>query len=306
MEQPQTHLHQRIESGKQLLVAELSPPKSGNPARLLAAAKRYAGKVHALGISDNSDGACMSALAAASLVAGQGVEPILHMVTRDRNRTALVADYLGAQALGIGNVLCTSGTHQTLGPARQARAVFDLDSVQLLQTCATLASNASVVGSKKLNGAQPLCLGAVASPFADPGELQLLRLGKKIAAGARFLITQPVFDVDRFKAWWQLVAERGLEKKAAILAGIRVLTSADDAERYLARIPGARIPPPVLKRIMSPADGKAQRAAGIALAAETIGALSKLAGLRGFEIRTSADDEEAALAVIDQAGLKMD
>ncbi len=306
MEQRQTQLQQRIESGKRLLVAELSPPKSGDPARLLAAAKQYSGKVHALGISDNPDGASMSALAAASLVAAQGVEPILHMATRDRNRTALVADYLGAQALGIGNVLCTSGTHQTLGPARQARAVFDLDSVQLLRTYATLASDASVVGSNELDGAQPLCLGAVASPFADPAELQLLRLGKKIAAGARFLITQPVFDVDGFKSWWQLVCKRGLEKKAAILAGVRVLTSAADAERYLARSPGAAIPPPALQRITSPADGSAQRAAGVALAAETIEALSKLTGLRGFEIRTGTDDEEAVLAVIDQAGLKTD
>ena len=175
MERPQTQLRQRIESGKQLLVAELSPPKSGNPAPLLAAAKQYAGKVHALGISDNSDGACMSALAAASLVAAQGVEPILHMVTRDRNRTALVADYLGAQALGLGNMLCTTGTHQTLGPANQARAVFDLDSVQLLRTCATLTGNASVISRKEIMPRLPrlkltqLQAGLCFLPFEDTG-----------------------------------------------------------------------------------------------------------------------------------------
>ena len=113
-------LQARIQSGKQLLIAELSPPKSGDPESVRRLAKMYAGKVHALGVSDNRDGAAMSALAAASLVVREGIEPILHVVTRDRNRIALISECLGAQALGIRNILCTTGTHQTLGPARAA------------------------------------------------------------------------------------------------------------------------------------------------------------------------------------------
>jgi methylenetetrahydrofolate reductase (NADPH) len=295
-------LQQRIESGSNLVVAEVSPPQSGNPGPLHAAVKQYAGQVHALGISDNQYGVCMSALAAAALVAQAGVEPILHVVTRDRNRTALVADYLGAQALGIGNVLCTTGTHQTLGPARAARAVFDLDSIQLLETYAGLATDGSVVGATNLNGAAPLCLGAVASPFADPPELQLIRLAKKAQAGARFAITQPVFDVDRFAAWWKQVTQRRLEQRLAILAGIRVLTSAEDARSFAGRRPRPAIPESILARVTSQADPKQQRAAGIELAIETIERLRELPGLRGFELRGS-DDDAAALEVIAKSGI---
>ena len=136
-----TNLRERIESGKSILIAEVSPPASDDAAAVRAVADRYAGKVHALGVSDNRDRVCMSALAAASLVASGGVEPILHIVTRDRNRIALISECLGAQALGIRNILCTTGTHQTLGQFRAARNVFDIDSIQLLQTYARLGED---------------------------------------------------------------------------------------------------------------------------------------------------------------------
>src|SRR6202140_5549074 len=126
-----TELHKRIESGKPVLVAEMSPPRGGDPAPVRAAARQFAGKVHALGVSDNRDGVGMSATAPAALILAEGVEPILHMTTRDRNRIALVSDCLGAQAMGVRNLLCTSGTHQTLGPCRKAKNVFDIDSIQL-------------------------------------------------------------------------------------------------------------------------------------------------------------------------------
>ena len=195
-------------------------------------AKRFAGKVHALGISDNRDRVGMAALAAASLVAGQDVEPILHVTTRDRNRIALVSEVLGAHALGIRNILCTSGTHQTLGHFRAAKNVYDLDVIQLLQTCANLASDASLVGEGAMAGADGFCLGAVASPNADLLELQMIRLDKKVSAGAGFLVSQPVYDLERFKAWWAEVSRRGLHEKTAILAGIEPL---GEAELELAR-----------------------------------------------------------------------
>ena len=122
---------ERLAATTPVLVAEMSPPQGADPAPVRAMAKRFMGKVHALGISDNRDSVRMAALAAASLVAGEGVEPILHVTTRDRNRIALVSEALGAQALGIRNLLCTSGTHQTLGRFRAAKNVYDIDSVQL-------------------------------------------------------------------------------------------------------------------------------------------------------------------------------
>jgi methylenetetrahydrofolate reductase (NADPH) len=298
-------LHERIESGESIVIAEVSPPKSGDPWLVRATAKNYAGKVHALGVSDNRDGVCMSALAAASLLVQEGVEPILHMVTRDRNRIALVSDYLGAQALGIRNVLCTTGTHQTLGPASAAKNVFDVDSVQLIRTLANLAKDGSVVGEASFNGARPLCLGAVATPYADPVDMQVLRLAKKVSAGAQFLISQPVFDLERFRAFWYKVTQRGIHKKAAVLAGVRVLTDAEKARIYAAGRPRPMIPDALLERLSSQPDRAAERAAGIEIAVETLRQLSDLKGLRGFEIRADGDDE-AALEVLERAGLGVD
>ena len=210
-------------------------------------AKRFAGKVHALGISDNRDRVGMSALAAASLVAGQGVEPILHVTTRDRNRIALVSEVLGAQALGIRNILCTSGTHQTLGHFRAAKNVFDVDVIQLLQTCANLANDAALVGEEAIAGADGFCLGAVASPNADPLELQMIRLGKKVAAGAGFLVSQPVYDLERFDAWWDEVSRAGCTRRrpswpASSRWAMPQLEHARTKRRPLAADPGCGAP----------------------------------------------------------------
>ncbi len=294
-----------MKSDKSILIAEVSPPPSGDAAAVCETADRYAGRVHALGVSDNRDRVCMSALAAASLVAGGGVEPILHVVTRDRNRIALISQCLGAQALGIRNILCTTGTHQTLGQFRAAKNVFDVDSIQLLQTYARLGEDCPIVGEARINVEGPLCLGGTAAPFADPPELHLMRLAKKVAAGAEFLITQPVFDLARFDAWWKEVTQQGIHDRVAMIAGIRILTDAGEAKQYAKRRPLSMIPQSVLKRIASNGDKAAQRAAGIEIAVETIGQLSALGGLRGFEICGNGDDD-AAIQVIEKSGLGVD
>jgi methylenetetrahydrofolate reductase (NADPH) len=297
-----TGLQQRITAGKPLVLAEISPPQGGDPAVVRDVARRLAGKFHAVGVSDNRDHVAMSALAAATLVAAEGVEPILHVVTRDRNRIALVSDALGAQALGIRNLLCTSGTHATLGPFRAAKSVFDVDSVQLLATYATLAQNGSLVGAKEIAGAGPFCLGGVASPNADPLELQVLRMAKKAGNGAQFLITPPVFDLDRFTAWWQEVSRRGLPEKVAIVAGIEALGNGEKAAELAAKRPRPRIPEALLTRLNAGADRAAQRAAGIAVAVEMIERLRAVKGLRGFQICLDGD-VDAALEVVQKASL---
>jgi methylenetetrahydrofolate reductase (NADPH) len=303
MTEQNTGLQRRISARQQLILAELTPPCSGDPAGLRARAKLYAGQVDALGIPDNQDGVRMAGWAAAAVVAGEGIEPLLHVVTRDRNRTALVADYLGAQALGIRNILCTSGTHHVLGPNHSARAVFDLDCVQLLRTYAELGSDASVVGVSRIEGAGRACLGATASPFADPAELQMMRLAKKIDAGARFLVTQPVFDVDRFTGWWAQICARGLERKASFIAGILLLTSSSAAQRCAEQRPDPALPASVLERLASAGDAKAQRAAGIEAAIETVQRLRDLSGLGGFCFRAEEDDA-AILEVLARSGLR--
>ena len=302
MENVQTGLEQRISSGKPLLLAEISPPQGADPGTVRELARRLAGKVHAVGISDNRDHVSMSAVAAAALAAAEGVEPILHVLTRDRNRIALVSDALGAQALGIRNLLCTSGTHPTLGPFRSAKSVFDVDTIQLLQTFSDLAKNGSLVGEKGIAGAGPFCLGGVAAPYADPLELQVLRLAKKATAGAQFLITQPIFDLDRFHEWWGEITRRDLHQKTAFVAGIQPLCDAKKADELAGKRPRPRIPEAMLARLSSAGSPSAQRAAGVAMAVETIGRLADVKGLRGFQICVDGD-VDAALEVIDKASL---
>lgn len=302
MENEKMGLQQRIESGKPLLLAEISPPQGGDPKPIGEVARRFAGKVHALGLSDNRDRVTMSALAAASIVAAAGVEPILHIVTRDRNRIALVSEALGAQALGIRNLLCTSGSHQILGSFRTARNVFDIDSVQLLRAYSNLAENGSLVGEKAFPGAGPFCLGAVAAPYADPLELQILRLSKKSHAGAKFFITQPVYDLERFNWWWQEITRLGIHEKAAIVAGIQPLVDAKKAQEIAASRPLPRIPEAMLTRLSSASGAAAQRSAGIAVALETIKRLSEVKGLRGFQI-CGDGDVDAVFEIIEKSAL---
>ncbi|MBN1866706.1 methylenetetrahydrofolate reductase [Candidatus Sumerlaeota bacterium] len=299
MPKEKTELQERIESGKSILIAEVAPPKGSDGDSVRAVAREFAGKVHALGMSDNRDGVRMSALAAAAIVAQQGVEPILHVATRDRNRVALVSDCLGAAALGVRNLLCTTGAHQTLGASRAARNVFDVDSVQLLQALAGLGADGSLVGESGLDGAGPYCLGGVAAPFADPAEMQVRRVAKKVRAGAQFLITQPVYDLERFEAWWKEVVRQGLHEKTAFVAGIRVPADAAQAAEYAAQRPDPRVPSRVLERLGSKSGAAAQRAEGIEIAIETIGRLKALSGLRGFEIRCDGA-EDAVLEVMEK------
>ncbi len=297
-----TKLQERIESGSPILIAEISPPAGGNPVAVRNVAKRYADKVHALGIDDNRRRVCMSALAAASLVAAEGVEPILHVVTRDRNRIALISECLGAEALGIRNLLCTTGTHQTLGQFKAAKNVFDIDSIQFLQACSQLGEDGVIVGEDAIEGTGTLCLGGTAAPEADPLELQVVRMAKKVSAGAKFLITQPVFDTTRFNAWWSAVSQRGIPQKAAIVAGIAVLTGAEQANEFAESRPKPLVPEALLQRITSKPDAAAGRAEGIAVAVELIQELSAVDGLRGFAICGEGDDE-AVLEVIEKSGL---
>ena len=331
MANEKTALHRRIEAGKPLLLAEVSPPIAGDPAPLGQLARRYAGKVHAVGIADNRHGVCMSALAAASLVSASGVEPILHVTTRDRNRIALLSECLGAAALGIRNLLCTSGTHQTLCDQRAAKNVFDVDSIQLLQMYADLQEGArdSGLGAGEIGHHRtvrspepqspspeplapspyletgPLCLAAAAAVYADPLEMQVMRLAKKAAAGAVLLITQPIFDLERFDAWFAEVTRRGIHDKVAITAGIQPLVDAEEAKALAEKRPRPVIPDAVLKRLAA-GDGKsAQRAVGIEIAVETIKQLSQRKGLRGFEIRDEGRTD-VALEVIEKAGLEID
>ena len=303
MTENETLFQAKLRSGKPILIVEVAPPKGGDPAPLRIAAKHYGGKVHAIGVSDNRHGVCMASLAAAAVLAAEGVESILHMVTRDRNRIALISDCLGAHALGVRNILCTSGEHQTLGVCPPARNVYDVDSTQLIEAIVQMGKEASHICGERFDGVGSFCTGAVAAPFADPVELQLIRLAKKVTAGAKFLITEPVYDLERFRTWWDQVTQRGIHEKTRILAGIQPLLDAARAKSYAESRPDPRIPRSVLKRLSSAGDSSAERAGGIQIAIETIREISTLKGVAGFQI-SAGDDADAVLEIMERSGLE--
>jgi 5,10-methylenetetrahydrofolate reductase len=301
-----THLLERIASGKSILLTEISPPQGIDPAPVRDAAKRFAGKVHAVGVNDNRDRVAMSAMAAAVFVAAEGLEPILHITTRDRNRIALISEALGAQALGISNLLCTSGSHPSRGRFRASKNVYDIDSIQLLQAYSSLADDGRLMGEDHgIQAAGPFCLAAVAAPFADPMEMQITRLTKKTRAGAKLLITHPIYDVERFGAWWKEVTRQGIHEKAAIVASIQPLTGIALKEAQEGVRPSPRIPDAMLGRMLAVQEPTQQRVKAIEIALETIGQLASFSGLRGFCI-SSEDDFEASLQIIDKSGLGSD
>jgi len=305
MTENETRFQTKLRSGEPILIVEVAPPKGGDPTPLRSAAKRFGGKADAIGVSDNRNGVRMASLAAAGILAAEGVEPILHMVTRDRNRIALIADCLGAQALGVRNILCTSGDHQALGDYPLARNVFDVDSTQLIEAIAHMSDQVRrEAWGGPFEGAGPFCAGAVAAPFADPAELQLIRLSKKVTAGAKFLITQPVYDLDRFRVWWDQVTQRGIHKKTRILAGVKPLLDSALAKSCSESRPDPRIPQSILDRISSAGGRPAERSAGIQIAIETIREISSLKGVAGFQICADGD-ADAVLEIVERSGLEV-
>jgi len=202
----------------------------------------------------------------------------------------------------VRNVLCTSGTHQTLLPFRAAKNVFDIDATVLIQTLHDLKKNAKIVGEKNIDGDVSYCLGAVVSPYADPMDLQLPRLAQKIFVGAQFVVTHPVFDLERFNAWWKEVTNRGLHEKAAFIAGIKIFTDAAAAKAFSEKRPLPMVPDAMLARLGLKSG--ASRGEGIKIALETIEKLSSINGLRGFQVEVDGD-ADAAIEVLDTLKSKL-
>jgi methylenetetrahydrofolate reductase (NADPH) len=240
-------LQQKLDAGEFVVTAEVCPPKGSDCAEFLTKAKALHGIADAINVTDNQ-GANMriSPLAAAALLVREGIEPIFQITCRDRNRMALQSDLLGAAALGVRNVLALTGDHISFGDHRQAKPVFDLDSVQLLQAIAELTSGKDLAGHP-LHGTPVFYAGAAAAPEAEPFAPTLLKLEKKAAAGARFLQTQAVFDPARLRAFREAVAPLGVK----IIAGILLLKSARMAHFITANIPGLQVPDHLIAELES-------------------------------------------------------
>lgn len=255
--------------------------------------------VTAINVADNHYGVSMSSLAASLALSKTGIEPIFQIITRDRNRIALQSDLLGAAYLGIKNVLCLSGFHQTLIGCNESANVFDVDSIQLIDIVKKM-NNGQLLDGKKIQGNFNMLIGAVANPNLKPLELNILRLSKKVAAGADFIQTQSVFDVDEFKVWLEAARNAGLADKTAILAGVMPLRSAAQAEELADTHTDFVIPETIINRIAGAGDIETQEKEGVKIAAEIIKKLKDLPGLKGVHILSGGNESTVSelLAVV--------
>jgi methylenetetrahydrofolate reductase (NADH) len=285
-----------MDRGRFVVTGELLPPRSPDAETVRRAARRLRGLVDAVNVTDNAAArVAMAPIPAAVLAAAEGLEPVLQLTCRDRNRLALAADLLGAHALGIRAILCLSGDPIEVGPFTDAKAVFDLDAVGLARLATGLGQGVGPSGTA-VSPPAPFLVGVAEAPGADPSGGA--RLEAKVSAGARFVQTQPVFDVDGFQVWLERIAERRLTSKVAILAGVLPPHSAAQLERF-AGLPGWSVPPATLARLRAAAD---QRAEGIALAAEVVGRVRELPGVRGVHVMGFGPDSGVP-EVIEAAGL---
>jgi methylenetetrahydrofolate reductase (NADPH) len=294
---------QRILAGGGFAVtAECGPPRGADPAVITQKGERLRGFVDAVNVTDNQTAIVrMSSIAASVHLLRMGLEPVMQMVTRDRNRIALQSDILGAFSLGVPNILCLSGDHQCFGSQPDALNVFDIDSMNLVRTVWSMRQAGKDMSGFDLKGAPRMFIGAAANPFADPFEYRVVRLAKKIEAGADFIQTQCVYNLDRFKAWMKMAHEEGLTEKVHILAGVTPLKSAGMARYMATRVAGMDVPDGLIRRMGGVPKDKAS-AEGLRICQETIAVLREIPGVHGIHLM-AIEWEEAVGQIVTDAGL---
>ena len=226
---------------------------------------------------------------------------MLQMVVRDRNRIALQSDILGAASFGINNMLCLSGDHQSFGDHPSAQNVFDIDSMQLIQTARHMRDEGKFLGGDKIKVPPNMFIGAAANPFADPFKIRVPRLAKKIAAGAEFIQTQCVYNLDKFEEWMEGICDRGLHEKIFILPGITPMRSVGMAKYLRRAVPGMDVPEELIKR-MSGVPKDKQSEEGITIAVESMQRLKEVQGVSGFHVM-AIEWEEKVPEIVERAGL---
>lgn len=276
-----SNLERILVSGSFAVTAEIAPPASADASEIRKWAAHYRETVDACNVTDGQRALVrMSSLAAATIALQEGIEPVLQMVSRDRNRIALQADLLGASALGIRNVLCLSGDPPTAGNEKDAKGVFDLSTEEMIGTFRQLRDRGLLRGGEAVDQPPKVFIGAAADPFRGSREDSFGNLRGKVAAGADFVQTQAVFDIDAFEEWMRLVRKEWLHDKVYILAGVMPLRSARMA-RFLVDKLGVVVPHHVVDRMEKAPDALAE---GKSIAVRTIKALRKLEGVRGVHI----------------------
>jgi 5,10-methylenetetrahydrofolate reductase len=294
-------LQEKIRSKRFIVCGEMRPPQSCNGEAIRNKVRYFKGYVDAVNTTDNQTAVVrLSSIAAAKILLEEGVEPIMQITCRDRNRLAIQSDLLGAAALGIRNVLCLTGDHQSVGDQPGAKGVFDLDSTQLIAAVLTMNSGFLLSGVE-MKYRPDFVIGAAANPFGEPFEMRVIRLQKKIAAGAHFIQTQPVFHLGSFTRWMERANEMGLHEKAAILAGVLPVRSVKTLRWMIERVPGMRIDEEYVDRMRHARDPERE---GVTMAVELIQALKAVPGVRGIHLMPVMW-ESITPTIISEAGLDM-
>ncbi len=295
-------LEQMFAAGHIAVTSECGPPRGSDPEAIKKKGEMIKDHVDAINITDNQTAMTrLCSLAACIHLKLMGLEPILQMVTRDRNRIALQSDILGAASFDINNILCLSGDHQSFGDCAQGQNVHDLDSMQLLQTVRHMRDEGKFLGGDDIKRPPNMFAGAAANPFADPFEIRVPRLAKKVAAGAEFIQTQCIFNLDKFEKWMEEVRKRGLHEKTSIMTGITPFKSAGMAKFMAKNVPGMDIPEEVVRRMSDAPKGK-KAEEGIKIAVESIQRLKECEGVKGFHIM-AIEWEEKVPEICEAAGL---
>ena len=294
---------EKILSGGHLAVtSECGPPRGSDPNAIKEKAKIIKDYVDAINITDNQTAMTrLCSLASVIHLKQMDIEPVLQMVVRDRNRIALQSDILGAASFDIYNVLCLSGDHQKFGDCPEAQNVYNIDSMQLISAVRHMRDEGRFLGGDDIKRPPQLFVGAAANPFADPFEVRIPRLAKKIAAGAEFIQTQCIYNIDKFELWMKQARDRGLHDQTFIMAGVTPLKSAGMAKYMNNRVPGMDVPEEIIKR-MSGVSKKDQPKEGINICVETIQRLKEVEGVRGFHIM-AIEWEEMVPEIVERSGL---
>ncbi|OMH30547.1 methylenetetrahydrofolate reductase [Motiliproteus sp. MSK22-1] len=293
-------LERVLRAGHFAVTSELAPPDSANPEDVYARARVFDGYVDGMNATDGSGANChMSSVGMCALLTRIGYAPVMQVSCRDKNRIAIQGDVLGGAAMGVTNILCLSGDGVQSGDHPEAKPVFDLDSMSLLETIRTMRDKSEFLSGRKITDPPKVFLGAAANPFAPPYDFRPHRMAKKIAAGAQFIQTQYCFDIPRFKEFMARSRDLGLLEKVFVLPGVGPMASARTATWIRNNVPGIHIPDAVIKRLAGAQDQKKE---GQQICIDLIQELREIEGVSGVHVMAYRQEESVA-EIIDRSGV---
>ena len=296
-----SNLEKLLRKGEFVVTSELGPPRGASREAVEKKAELLKGYADAFNLTDCQTAMVrLSSIASGAILLNMGMEPVVQLTCRDRNRIAMQSDILGAAALGMKNLLCLTGDHQCFGDHPEAKGVFDLDSINQLDMFRQMRDEKKFQSGEELKTEEPkLFLGAAENPFADPFQYRAARLAKKVKAGADFIQTQIIYNVEKFEEWMSMVREMGLHKKVSILAGVTPIRSLGMAKYMKKNVPGMDVPDELIKRLEGAEKKKAE---GINICLEVIERVRKIEGVSGVHIM-AVEWEEIVPEITERAGL---